>query len=543
MKSPTFSLQSVAIFLRNMGLWIALFPVSLISLLMLVLRVTIPQTYDELPIIERTSFFTLLITVLGAACLFAVIYMLRRAAPQALFAWVTLIFLTLSFGFIGTYSGYPRADAGLTFDSMIAYLDGNLDPFLPGGYIHQYPHQIGLMYYYMLGYSLFGGTRWLFYANVIWGLLANYSIWSIVRTSRYQTQTAEVASIILPVLFLPHMLFTLYGYNHTPSLALALYAIYRLQRYVNSLKWTHLATFTLAFSGAILVRQNFKITLMAALIVALLAFLQSKKFKVFLSVIALGIVAFLPGMLAQKVAESHLGVEIGKGIPTITWVALGLQDSRKDAIELNINRERLPGWYNSYSGLLWAETDFNTEETARRSKEDLRSFVSNRLNEPMFGAKFFLTKISSSWLEPTYQSLFVAYLPDSERFFAPNLLHDLYSGGTNHAKFVMLLRPISFLLMAMSAYMLWNAVRNRVQARIDSVDVIAIAVLGGFLFHLIWETKSLYVYSYTFMSIALAAIGIGFLSERISERTNRAARHTSAGADVTRQTMTANNVD
>lgn len=533
----------MSISLRNIGLWVALLPVALISLLMLGLRVNIPQTYDELPIIERTSLFTLLVSVLGALGLFAVIYLLRRVSPRALFAWVTLVFLTLSFGFIGTYSGYPRADAGLTFDSMIAYLDGNLDPFLPGGYIHQYPHQIGLMYYYMLGYSLFGGTRWLFYANVIWGLISNYSIWSIVRTSRYQSQTAEVAAIILPVVFLPHMLFTLYGYNHTPSLALALYAIYRLQLYVKSQEWSHLASCTLAFSGAILVRQNFKITLLAAIIVAILVFLHSRRGKMLLAIVTLVVAAVVPGVIAQKTAEAQLGVDIGKGIPTVAWVALGLQDSRKDPVALDINRERLPGWYNSYSGLLWSDSGFNTDETARRAKEDLGGFISARLNEPFFGAQFFLTKIASSWLEPTYQSLFVAYLPDSTRFFKPDILHNLYSGESVHSKFVNLLRPISLLLMTMSTYMLWNGVRARAQARIDSVDVIAFAVLGGFLFHLIWETKSLYVYSYTYMSIVLAAIGIGFLSERISECMMATSSQTSDETDATCQAVTTNNVD
>lgn len=514
MKTFAFTFPNVALHLRNLGLWIAVIPLALISALMLVLRVTIPQTYDELPIIERTPIIWTFVTVLVAAAIIGLIYLIRGVSPQSLFVWGTLLYLTVSFGLIGTYSGYPRADAGLTFDSMLAFINGEVKPFLPGGYIHQYPHQIGLMFYYLLGYSLFGGTRWLFYANVIWGLLSNYSIWSIVRTSRYQSRTAEVASIVLPLLFVPHILFNLYGYNHTPSLALALYAIYRLQLFLNSPKGRHLLLVVVAFSGAILIRQNFKITLLAAIIVTILAFLQLGKLKIALAVLSFAAVAVVPGALAQKVAEETLDVQIGKGIPTIAWVALGLQDSRNDPIELDINRERLPGWYNSYSGLLWYETGFDTEETARRAKEDLRGFVSNRFNEPMFGARFFAIKIVSSWLEPTYQSLFVAYLPDSERFFAPDILHNLYSGESAHSKFVKLLRPISLLLMVMSTYMVWNVVRKRSQQKIDGIDVVIIAILGGFLFHLIWETKSLYVYSYTYMAIALAAIGIGFLLER-----------------------------
>ena len=38
---------------------------------------------------------------------------------------------------------------------------------------------------------------------------------------------------------------------------------------------------------------------------------------------------------------------------------------------------------------------------------------------------------------------------------------------------------------------------------------------GGFIFHLIWETKSQYVYPYVYLIIPLAAVGISYVAERL----------------------------
>ena len=47
--------------------------------------------------------------------------------------------------------------------------------------------------------------------------------------------------------------------------------------------------------------------------------------------------------------------------------------------------------------------------------------------------------------------------------------------------------------------------------------LLPITFLGGFLFHILWETKAIYVIQYYFILLPYTAFGIDYLSEKISK--------------------------
>lgn len=489
-----------------------------LSVSTLIFKVSIPQTSEELPVISTHGVLSFLVLLLAAGASTWLIFRLKNVSPHRLFLGVSTAYLLVSFILVYQYNGFPRADSGKTFAAMEALVTSDLTPFLDGGYIHRYPHQIGLMYYYLLGSTIFGGVRWIYYANIAWGLLSNFSIWQLVRLNQRSSTLAQVASIVLPALFLPHTLFNIYSYNHTPALALCLTGIVFFQKYFNEYRWQHIAGATVFFIAALLIRQNFQIIILAILIVLTLFALSSPTLKRGIAIVVIAL-TFLVPPLVQKATEQAIGVEIGKGIPAITWVVLGLQDSRTDDVHVDIYRKRLPGWFNGYSETLWEQTGHNTEATSQASQALIKELIHTRWNEPGHGSSFFATKIASSWLEPTYQSVFVAYLPGDGNFFSLTPLYSLYEGGRAHHLLTTALRGVAFLLFLGMGVHTFSEISDR-KSQLSAATAISIAIFGGFLFHIFWETKSLYIYPYMMLSIPLTALAFTQVEPLIEKLTD-----------------------
>lgn len=489
-----------------------------LSISALIFKVTIPQTPEELPVISTHGVLSFLALLMTAGASIWLVFQLKDTPPPRLFIGISFIYLVISFLLVYQYNGFPRADSGKTFASMESLIAADLTPFLDGGYIHRYPHQIGLMYYYLIGLEIFGGTHWIYYTNIAWGLLTNYSIWQLVRLNQRSTPNAQVAAILLPVLFLPHTLFNIYSYNHTPALALCLTGLVFFQKYLLEQRWLHIGGSTFFLIAALLIRQNFQIIILAILIVLVLLFFSSPALK---RGITIGVIAltFLLPPLVQKATEQTIGVEIGKGIPAVTWIALGLQDSRTDDVHIDIYRKRLPGWFNGYSESLWEQSGHDTETTAQASRALIKELIHTRWNEPGHGVHFFATKVASSWLEPTYQSLFVAYLPGDGDFFSFTPLYSLYEGGHAHQLLTTALRGIAFLIFLGTGIHTFTEIVIR-QRQLSAATAISIAIFGGFLFHLFWETKSAYIYPYMMLATPLAALSFTQVEPFIEKLTN-----------------------
>lgn len=498
--------------LKQASIFIVLLVALTLTTLMMTRKVFIPQTVDEIPIIGWHSPLSVTGMLLSAVMCLSLTLLLRKSPPYALFAAVSTLFTFSSLFLLNQYSGFPRADAGAVFQAMEAFRQNDVSSFLPGGYIHQYPHQIGLMYYYLIGNTLFGGYRWVYYGNLVWALVANWSIWQITKNSRHTSQLAQVFSILFPLFFLPHLLFILYGYNHTPSLALALLGIFFAHRGIQLKRHYFLFASIISLSAAVTIRQNFKILIIAVLLAVILEIMRNFKL-VRLPLIALFIVPLLAPGGFQAAAEDKLDLSIGTGIPAVAWVTFGLQDSRFDQIDQDINRNRLPGWYNGYAPLVWEESGFDTAATSKKARQDLLKYASLRWNSPDHGLSFFQTKIESTWLEPTYQSLFFGALPGDD-FFASSRLNSIYEGTSPFSYLVASLRGVSLIIfVGLSAYQIL-ALKNEDRTMDLGPWIISTSFIGGFLFHLLWETKAAYVYPYLFFAIVPAALAFGHLSHR-----------------------------
>ena len=153
------------------------------------------------------------------------------------------------------------------------------------------------------------------------------------------------------------------------------------------------------------------------------------------------------------------------------------------------------------------------------AKRDLRKRIVTFLKNPLYAGHFFFQKVYSTWTEPTFQSIWTG--PNrwerNQETFTP-LLQSLYEGRSAYRIFHFLMSLLLWTLYTTAAIYLFHLLRN-IQPDFPSTQLAgAIFLIGGFLFHLIWETKSQYVYMYILLLTPYAAQGFEILLSYLDKR-------------------------
>ena len=201
------------------------------------------------------------------------------------------------------------------------------------------------------------------------------------------------------------------------------------------------------------------------------------------------IFSILLNFLLNMYIEKRTDIKIEEGIPMISYVLVGIKDG---------SNGRPAGWYNSSAKLNYYYSNLDKVQAGENAYEAIRIRLSELSNNPSNFCMFFLEKIVSTWCEPTYQSIWInepleKYELVHEKIENDNFLMSLYSntGRLNmiHIKYLDALQIIIYIISAI------YFIKNRNSLNIKS-SILAVIFLGGVLFHLAWETKSLYILMY-----------------------------------------------
>ncbi len=367
-------------------------------------------------------------------------------------------------------------------------------------YIVSYPHQMGLIALMELIYRIAGWENWHI-LQVINGFAAGGSVFTgyqIVRKLSKNSELGEVSFLFLMLGCHPLYIYVSFFYGELLSILFTLLSVYGLLRYLEKQGWKEMAFMAASISIACLIRSNCYIVLAAMGCVFVVKAVSGKRL---LHILALGacIAAFLVSHTALiKAYEPRLGVPLDQSMPSILWVAMGLQEGVRPA-----------GWYNGYS---W---DVYVEETGKdqvKSKEIARASIEESVNifrnNPSYGVDFFGRKIFSQWNEPTFASQVETNHRDVER---PKLMDRLYKGDL-WKPFVHVMGIYQSLIYigAFLFLFLWKKKHVLVEHL-----VLLIVIIGGFLFFTFWEAKSRYVFPYFVLMIPMAAIGFELLFKRV----------------------------
>lgn len=476
---------------------------------------------------------------LGIAVFLAVIggmshfFLKNTASPAKILRTMCLLWCICLGGILILFSRtVPAADPLSVYSAAEALAEGDTSVIHPTeSYLSYYPQQIGLTAFFEILIRLwklfpFSAPAYHFIKCVYVGLLCVIVCFQ-ERTVHllWKSEKADCIYLLLIGTNLPFILYSSFVYGEIPSFAAASAGFYYLLKrfempsQVTTVrtreKFVCSALAALGLTLSVMLRKNSLILLIAALIVILLEWLRSRSrglllLGLFCAVCSLSI---LP--LIQKSYELRSGKELSSGVTATSYLAMGMQES-----------SRANGWYNGFNFTTYQDAGLDSGLADEISRQAIAERLQTFREQPGYAVNFYLHKHLSQWADGTYASrqATLATYGGRHDFFV-----SLYEGAFSRwfIGYCNLYQNLLYLGTLSCFYALWREQHKKGSAPPLYLYLGFIAVVGGFLFHIMWEANSRYIFPYSLLLLPYTAKGICSLAAFINNTFARGEIHKS----------------
>lgn len=496
-------LQKITYVIENIVKCIAIFPLLLITILMIRYQNNVVMNISEKSMISINNITIIIPVLLLTIGLFGVLRAVRTVNAWWVFGIPAVIYFLVGMFLIWKIDMTQYNDSGLCYTYATGFLQGDYSGFQKGEYVYEYPHQLGLILYDSFLILLCDKISFVYCVNLLWVIAGTFILWRGVLEESQNHREGKI-TILLAFGFVPQFLFLFFAYGLVPGLGCLLFALYFWGRYFQKEEKGCLVLGLLFLGAACLIRMNYVIAGIALLIIGLLQGIKRKKKAVFVACILLLLIMILPKVLVTKGVERITGADLSQGMPATLHIAMGLQN----------NKERAAGWYNGFNHTVYMETGCDVERSREIGLETIEERLSYFVYHPGKGLEFFGEKVITTWCEPTFQSVWSGPMMGVNGKTKVPQLQEFYSGGASFKAFSFIMNGFNILIFVFSAfYTVWNLLLEKQSMGLLKLFGI-LFFLGGFLFHLFWETKSQYVYPYVVCLLPVAAGGVQVILER-----------------------------
>ena len=261
---------------------------------------------------------------------------------------------------------------------------------------------------------------------------------------------------------------------------------------------------SLSISIAILLKTNSLIILIAVVLILAYNFVRNAKAEYLASIMAILIIYLLSTKGLSFYINDMTRLEKG-GIANSSYFAMAFME----------NSEKGPGWYNGYINDTYEKHGFNTEKASAESEIKLKELLNGFKNNPANLVSFISRKTVSQWNEPTFESLYILYRRDSLAD-TPVWFKNLSVPTSNLNKAIREIMNIIHILVLFGAFSYFVLEYKNITIK---KLVLAVIIIGGFLFHTVWEAKSQYILVYFILLIPYAVAGYSTLAVYIKRKT------------------------
>lgn len=397
----------------------------------------------------------------------------------------------------------PTADQLHVYNAAVGFLEGDYGTLEATQYSGMFPHQLGLAFVEELVFRILGNTDY-HVMQVLFVLLnagSVYFIYGILkelsgRLSVVVTGTVLAGSCIASIFY------SSWIYGEVPWVFFSLLTAWMVAKYSKKSKISTIVVAVVSMTIGTLMRKNMLILIVAFCLLGILWAFENKDKKFLIAVI---VACVLPQLCYQGIFmmyEMRSGIPHSDGVPTNAYIYIGMEETKGRF-----------GWDFSNSSAQYFANDADTEKSNEIYGEMIRERWQIMKASRGYLRGFYSGKILSQWNEPLYQSLYFNFgheethnakltafedrlkddLFDRVLWFADRLQFIIYAGCLLY--FVFCVKKDSNLLQ----------------------HLLAVAIIGGFLFSIIWEAKARYMYAYYMMMFPLAALGYGELI-RLAEK-------------------------
>ncbi len=399
-----------------------------------------------------------------------------------------------------------KCDSDFLSQIAIDFLNGDY-MIGEGGYLYNYPFQLGFVFILELGYKIFGIENY-----IVFELLNIVCILDIVRIlgrltlEIFEDERIYKLEMLLSMGMLPLFLLATFIYGDVPGWCMGANAIYHVIRYLKTDKIKELFAASLWLAIGIVMKTNLYIIVIATVIVIILHVINTKNIKLLLPLIGLLIISQMGTLLVNSIYEMRSGHQLPEGIPKIAWVAMGLQESDGNGAAA--------GWYNGYNIGTYQDCGYDRELTVDTCITDIKQSLAELVSNPRHGLSFLYHKFTSQWNDPTFLSMLTNewYSRDVEPQSEVALFF-LY--GKGRELLLAIMNVYHFLIFSGTA--IWGC-RFLKKWNLE-ISYLVLNIFGGMMFHMIWEAKSRYVLFYFVLLLPLAAAGCFRLVCRLFRKT------------------------
>ena len=285
----------------------------------------------------------------------------------------------------------PVSDQYMTYTSAQRFLEGNYGRLEYGKYLYYYPFQLGLTAWESVVLGIFGAENYqaLQVVNVLCSVLCVYAGYRITRLLSEKRQAAAAYLLFMACCF-PLIIYNVYVYNDIPSLALCMTALWQFLRYMRGKKVSGAVLMVLSLSVAVVLRNNSLIVMIAVLCVLAVKGTACRRWQYFCCAAVLLVCCLGSGTVLKQYYERKSGIPVNDGMPSILWIAMGMQEGDKEA-----------GWYNGYSIYVYQDMcSYNSGTAGDLGLAEVKNRAKEFLGDPAYALDFYFRKFTSQWTNP-----------------------------------------------------------------------------------------------------------------------------------------------
>ena len=452
---------------------------------------------------EFTTYFSdnIIVHIIAIIAIIALIKLIKKRQikiSKRTICIIIAIWLILIVAWVLITQLLPRADQSTVLEIAKDLLNGKTDAFENKNYVGAYPHQTPLIFFEAITNMIFGDYNflWLQFLNILAILVSIFAIYKITRILFKNRQTS-IGTMLSLFLFAPLSFYVTFIYGNLFGLATSMVAVWFLLKYLESKKIRYIFVSAINIELAILFKSNYIITLIAMLCLIILYAIKEKRLKTMLSIILLIVMYFAGNFGINAITKAVTGKERSEGVPAKAFIAMGLQEG-----------PRAPGWYNEYNINTYKSSKYDTKKADKKATKDLKKRIKEMVNNPGYTLDFFYKKTASQWNNPTFQCFCI----NEDRKFNEEfegIFREINTDGITNKIFFNYMNIIqTLILFGATSYFILDF------KNIKSKQLIFIIIfIGGFLFHLIWEAKGQYTFTYFVLLIPYAIRGLLKISD------------------------------
>ncbi|MBO4456804.1 MAG: glycosyltransferase family 39 protein [Butyrivibrio sp.] len=404
----------------------------------------------------------------------------------------------------------PVNDSGTLDDIINSFVGGDYSELTnKDGYLYIWPFQ--------LGYVLFGeGMSAIFGTKnyIAWDLVQLLSIfvtmWLLDKICKECFDDEEICAIMsllsMGVLFFYN--YVTYIYGDILSMAPQTLALYLMIRFMKTGEQRYGLGSGLSIAVAVMIKTNCEIAVIALLMTLLMINglkakdeeQNIKPSKRILIAVCMLIFVFGIKTAVNNHYKSVTGLEeIPKGSPSVSHIAMGLQERDNDGGE--------DGWYNEYNYDVFHANDNDTERTKKAAMENIKERLQEFKDRPLHCGKFFVRKFLTQWADS--ECISTRNLDLVSRHHEMSALGNSLVFGTGSIVIKWVMNVFMTLCYLGVATYLIKVLRNRQVS--DAEMLMLLLIFGGMVFHEFWEGSSRYAMRYYIYQLPFAACGLKVL--------------------------------